>query len=393
MACLDAFVPRAGQAYAQGRNTATAPGQQGAVSGLSPYIRHRLITEAEVLAPVLERHGPVVGEAFIREVFWRSYWKGWLELRPALWDSYKARLAACQQDRALMARAHQAMRGQTGIDCFDAWAHELTATGTLHNHTRMWFASIWCFTLELPWVVGADAFFHHLLDADAASNLLSWRWVAGSQTPGKHYVARAANIATYTQGRFAPHGRLNEIPAPIIEPNPAPLPGLPTAPPLPGGRVGVLLHEDDLGFETLELGGVVPAAVAGMAMPDTRSPQGASALAGAWTRHAVQDALTRAGACFGGKSPLLTPDDVCGWARAAELDTVLTPWAPVGWVADELNHLEQPLEAAGIRFIRHRRAWDETCWPLAQRGFFAFKTHIPALLAKLLPDTPRRSHA
>ncbi|MCK7502530.1 MAG: hypothetical protein MZW92_81430 [Comamonadaceae bacterium] len=72
----------------------------------------------------------------------------------------------------------------------------------LHNHARLWFASLWIFTLELPWALGADFFLRHLLDGDPASNTLSWRWVVGLQTPGKIYLARADNIARFTAGRF-----------------------------------------------------------------------------------------------------------------------------------------------------------------------------------------------
>ena len=61
----------------------------------------------------------------------------------------------------------------TGIEGFDDWARELVDTGYMHNHARMWFASIWIFTLRLPWALGADFFLRHLLDADAASNTLS----------------------------------------------------------------------------------------------------------------------------------------------------------------------------------------------------------------------------
>ena len=97
-----------------------------------------------------------------------------------------------------------AIDGETGIECFDAWSAELCETGYLHNHARMWFASIWIFTLKLPWRLGADFFYRHLLDGDAASNTLSWRWVAGLHTRGKPYAARADNIATYSGGRFTP---------------------------------------------------------------------------------------------------------------------------------------------------------------------------------------------
>ncbi len=75
-------------------------------------------------------------------------------------------------------RAYErAVEGRTGIDGFDDWARQLVETGWLHNHTRMWFASIWIFTLRLPWALGAAFFLRHLLDGDPASNTLSWRWV------------------------------------------------------------------------------------------------------------------------------------------------------------------------------------------------------------------------
>ncbi len=85
----------------------------------------------------------------------------------------------------MRARWEQATTGRTGLACFDAWARELLDVGYLHNPARMWFASLWIFTLELPWALGADFFLRHLLDGDPASNTLSWRWVGGLQTPGK----------------------------------------------------------------------------------------------------------------------------------------------------------------------------------------------------------------
>ena len=66
----------------------------------------------------------------------------------------------------------------------------------------MWFASIWIFTLELPWQLGAEFFMQHLYDGDSASNTLGWRWVAGIQTQGKHYLASEWNIKKFTNNRF-----------------------------------------------------------------------------------------------------------------------------------------------------------------------------------------------
>ena len=139
-----------------------------------PYVRRRLITEQEVVTEVLKQHSAGAAEKFIQEVFWRSYWKGWLELRPTVWHGYQTGLRwalnAVQTQDGLERNWRSACTGNTGIDCFDAWAEELTSTGYLHNHARMWFASIWIFTLRLPWELGADFFLRNLLDGDPASN-------------------------------------------------------------------------------------------------------------------------------------------------------------------------------------------------------------------------------
>lgn len=378
LARLADFVPRAGHAYAAGRNEDPGPGQPGATSGLSPWIRHRLVTEQEVAAAVLDAHGPAAAGKFLQEVLWRTYWKGWLELRPSVWTDYRAQLAATSADIA------SAVEGRTGIECFDAWARELVETGTLHNHARMWFASIWTFTLRLPWVLGADFFLRHLRDGDAASNTLSWRWVIGTQTRGKPYVARAENIARYTAGRFDPAGALDEDPAPILEAAPPGPRALPPAAPVPEGPAALLLHEDDLAPETLDLGRAGIRAVAGFAVPHRRSPAGCAATVAAWTEAALEDGLARAARHFTAPATPLPADAVAGWAAGHGLATVVTPWAPVGWTAEALADIEAALAARGIRLHRIRRPWDSLCWPHATRGFFPFRERIPELLRALL---------
>ena len=207
-AIFQAFVPRMGRRYAGGRNTDHRPGAQKAVSVPSPYVRRRLVLKQDAVAAALAAHGPDDAEKFVQEVIWRGYFKGWLERRPQVWASYRAGLdadlTALDRDRRLRRDVDRAMNGQTGLECFDAWATELVETGYLHNHARMWFASIWIFTLDLPWRLGADFFYRHLLDGDAASNTLGWRWVAGLHTRGKRYPADAQNIATFTAGLFTP---------------------------------------------------------------------------------------------------------------------------------------------------------------------------------------------
>lgn len=225
LARLADFVPRAGRAYAAERNHDHGPGDRANVSTLSPWLRHRLVTEREVVEAVLVRHSPQAAEKFVQEVLWRTYWKGWLELRPSVWGRYRASLepVLAGLDADARSRYDDAVAGRTGIDGFDDWARELVELGYLHNHARMWFASIWIFTLRLPWQLGADHFLRHLLDGDPASNTLSWRWVAGLQTVGKTYLATTQNIDFATEGRFRPTGLATEAIA-VSEDAPVPPP-------------------------------------------------------------------------------------------------------------------------------------------------------------------------
>jgi deoxyribodipyrimidine photo-lyase len=372
LARLAAFTPHMGEAYAARRNFDAGPGAHNAVSCLSAWLAHRLLTEDEVIAAARAAHGAKRAEKFIQEVLWRTYWKGWLEQHPAVWQDYREAVAS--QSHAAIGTMEAVAAGHTGIACMDSWAQELVETGYLHNHARMWFASIWCFSLRLPWQLGADFFLRHLLDADAASNTLSWRWVAGLQTRGKHYVARAENISRYTGGRFNPAGELNEAPAPLPLAPAEPKISLTAPPPPPQGCVALLLHEDDLLTETLPLGGAEVVAVSGIAVPEARSHAGCAPLAAAWARGALADGLNRAARYFG--VPAAPVQDVAAWADAARCKTVVTPYAPVGWTADRLATIEGDLAARDIRLIRIRRPWDGDRWPHANGGFFAFAAAV-----------------
>ena len=159
-------------------NPYLGPNDKSNVSCLSPYISHRLITEYEVAKIVLAKFPYQKVEKYIQEIFWRVYWKGWLELRPQVWSDFTEDLKALKEDD----NYKKAINGETQIKCFNDWVNELKENNYLHNHTRMWFASIWIFTLNLPWQKGAEFFMKHLFDGDAASTTLSWRWVAGLQT-------------------------------------------------------------------------------------------------------------------------------------------------------------------------------------------------------------------
>ena len=86
---LAEFIPHAGAHYAKLRNYDHGPGSHSDVSHLSPYIRRRILTEKDVIRATLGRHSRQASEKFIQEVFWRTYWKGWLEMRPSVWMAYQ----------------------------------------------------------------------------------------------------------------------------------------------------------------------------------------------------------------------------------------------------------------------------------------------------------------
>ena len=180
------------------------------VSCLSPYLTHRLITEYETAKQVLKKHPFQKVDKYIQEIFWRVYWKGWLELRPKVWSDFIEDLKSIEENENYL----KATAGETEIECFNDWVKELKEFNYLHNHTRMLFASIWIFTLKLPWQKGAEFFMKYLFDGDAASNTLSWRWVAGIQTKGKNYLAQSWNISKFTNNKYQ-NIKLNENALPI----------------------------------------------------------------------------------------------------------------------------------------------------------------------------------
>ncbi len=212
---LNNFVENNLGEYSKLRNFDFGPEKRSNISCLSPYITHGIINEKEVIQKALSKFSFSKNEKFIQEVLWRTYWKGWLELRPNVWADYLIELNQIKNEFRDNQDYIAAIEGTTKVDCFNEWVKELKENNYLHNHTRMWFASIWIFTLELPWQLGAEFFMQHLYDGDAASNTLGWRWVAGVQTQGKHYLASEWNIKKFTNNRFQ-NIKLNENAPPKV---------------------------------------------------------------------------------------------------------------------------------------------------------------------------------
>ncbi len=371
---LYAFVAEAAEAYGARRNFVDAAGAHSAVSRLSAALRRRLISEEEVVRAVLAAHPFPAVEKFIAEVFWRTYWKGWLELRPSLWPQFRqevaTELARLESNSAAASRYHAAMAGTTGIEAFDHWAAELARTGYLHNWARMQVASIWTFTLGLPWQLGAEWMFTRLLDADPASNTLSWRWVAGLHTAGKAYLADEARIISMTGGALTAKKLATAARIPPAAPAPAITPLREATVPDRAAPSLLLLTPEDLSLETeLELGDVRGVVIV------------AELAASEADRTALSDAMTRASQHWSAsaiEAAALT--DLTALAKANGCTQIVTGFATVGPTRDALARLDPALAYQGIALAEHQRRWDRLAWPYCGKGFFQLKSRIPALL-------------
>ncbi len=377
------FLPTVEQ-YGRRRNDVT-PALEN-VSRLSVALRFRSLLEDEVLADSLAQGSIPSLEKWLQEVCWRRYWKGWLEMRPAVWRDYRAALRM-PVAAEVSARAQALMDGRSGVACMDRLARQLVETGYLHNHARMWWASFWIHGEGLPWELGADFFFRHLLDADPASNTLSWRWVAGLQTAGKTYLVRLSNIEKYApfllddptgSERLADGVVQAWCPAEMpLPPSPQPMVQWPCAVAPSLGRWGVWLHPDDVSPVVGPLAALAPVAVVAVASAVTYggcyrlSPQREATI-----RLALADGLERARAHWGCATELLEADRfaecVAEWAVRHELVEVVALAPFVGPVADVWPRVQEQLAARGIRLTGVRRAADAHAFQLARAGFFPF---------------------
>lgn len=376
---LHTFLPRAGSEYSRTRNYDYGSMQRKNVSMLSPWIRIRLLSEWQILNAVLQVHSKSSASKFIDEVCWRTYWKGWLELRPSVWEDYQIELARDRERCKKNIGYLQMVEANSGIPVMDAWTSELIENGYLHNHARMWYASIWIHTLKLPWTLGAEFFLRHLLDGDVASNTLSWRWVAGLQTLGKVYLAHKSNIYKYTAGRLevniplATESALVETGQRIATPRK--LPSNDTA--IPNGRIGLLIHEEDLSAVNWLSDGCELIAVAGLLSPAAYRKYGIEESVIKFRSDCMRSALPEKAEIFS------CPGKVAEWAFLQNLDAVLMAEAPVGICNDVILDLESSLAAHGVEIIKRRHWWDAHFYPAARAGFFNFKKSIPTAIKKL----------
>lgn len=176
-------------AYANTRNF-----KNGAVSYLSPYISRGIISTRQVYEYIKQSGTSYkTAEKFIQELAWRDYWQLlWLEKGDVIFKDLKHQQKPVSSNQIPIA----ILEAQTGIKVVDEALNRLKNDGYMHNHMRMYVASIVCNIAQTNWKVGADWMYSQLLDGDLASNHLSWQWVAGTNS-NKKYYANQENINKY----------------------------------------------------------------------------------------------------------------------------------------------------------------------------------------------------
>ena len=360
------FIQKGLKDYSSQRNYDFGPESRENISTLSKYISHRIINEYDLIREILSEYNLQKVDKFIQEVFWRVYWKGWLEHRPEVWRDFIASSPNHSEEDY-----KKAIIGETGIECFDDWVKELKTENYLHNHARMWFASIWIFTLGLPWQSGARFFLKHLLDGDAASNTLGWRWVAGIQTKGKCYLARSENIHKFTGGRFG-NDRLNEQASPLLD-----------------EKVHLVQPVDYFArsgqkFETLL---VMDSNLNMLDKPETKNYKKIYILniANAHRRITISQQVAEFKQNLIKSAAQKHP--YCEVLNAGEATEVLgkIPGCDVCYpfIGENLDflHRSNGLWNIDLNFIKQHE--DLYCWQFATKGFFNFKKNIPAIIKTL----------
>ena len=353
--------------YAKKRNFDYGYSDNQHVSRLSKYVSHRIISEYDLIRSVLSQHEYPKVEKFIQEIFWRIYWKGWLEMRPAVWTDF-IELPTNYKSVKLEA----ALKADSGIKCFDYWVNELRETNYLHNHARMWFASIWIFTLELPWQLGARFFLEYLMDGDAASNTLSWRWVAGLQTKGKQYKASSHNIETYTEGRFT-ESLINETPKLEVKYKDYPITrGIPAAN-AQQHHDNLLMFENDLNYygrEDLYRGykNIYVVSLPNYARNIKLSRP---------VMEYKEDLVTQF--CDTFTNATVLSSNIESTIRSINTFDIVYPF-----VGENLTFLESLRSKTSIKYDCLFRHADHISMQYCQKGFFHFKENIPKILESLL---------
>lgn len=184
-------------AYARTRNHA-----HGAVTHLSPYIRHGILSDVELYQHLIAHHELNQCEKLLQQVSWRAFFHTIHRQAPQLiWTSREAYKTGFTEQDYASKLPHDIAQGQTGVRLIDQLIEELISTGYLHNHYRLYLASYVVHWRCVQWQAGAKWMLTHLLDGDIASNNYSWQWVA-STFSSKPYIFNLDNVKQFADDQL-----------------------------------------------------------------------------------------------------------------------------------------------------------------------------------------------
>jgi len=362
---LDAFINNDIVNYSLKRNYDFGPIERKNVSCLSPYISHRLINEYEISKKVLSKHPYQKVEKYIQEIYWRVYWKGWLELRPKVWDDFTEDLNIIEESE----NYYLAINGQTKIECFNDWVKEIKEYNYLHNHARMWFASIWIFTLGLPWQKGAEFFMKYLLDGDAASNTLSWRWVGGLQTKGKHYLAQSWNISKFLNKKYQ-NIELRENVHPLIDNREYKISPIEIQKNNNKNEY-LIVFENDLSIENLKIKNYKKIYFVLLDNKSRFLKLDSKVLN--YKKNIIKDQINKINNSF----VLINENEIEALLENLKNFDIVYPS-----IGENMSFLKKMIKEKKLNLNFITRGEDIFCWNFSNKGYFNFKSNIPKILAK-----------
>jgi len=242
----------------------------------------------------------------------------------------------------------------------------------------MWFASIWIFTLKLPWQLGASFFLKNLYDGDPASNTLSWRWVAGLQTKGKNYLATKSNIEKYSNITVGRIDLINNA-VPLSEAYQYPIQSLSHNPKSRSRYRNLLIFETELNQQHLKVDYAGYENIFVLLLGNNKRKITLSEKVLTFKRDLVKSFQITF------KTPqIINTEFIENYCQSGKKFDVIYPF--VGENLDYLIELQSTFKTSLNMIFRNN---DIYCWQFANKGYFNFKKNIADILKQTLQDGTR----
>ena len=233
----------------------------------------------------------------------------------------------------------------------------------------MWFASIWIFTLGLPWQKGAEFFMKYLLDGDAASNTLSWRWVGGLQTKGKHYLAQSWNISKFLNKKYQ-NIELRENVLPLIDNREYKISPIEIQKNNNKNEY-LIVFENDLSIESLKIKNYKKIYFVLLDNKSRLLKLDLKVLN--YKKNIIKDQINKINNSF----VLINENEIEELLENLKNFDIIYPS-----IGENMSFLKKMIKEKKLNLNFITRGEDIFCWNFSNKGYFNFKSNIPKILAK-----------